>query len=107
MHEPIGTITLMNDRIFRLRVLASIFFALWVLTCISHWGLDLRYEEDTNSLAQKIDKLYHENEALEKQLKQYEATEEYIKELGATEDQAKKIIKAGEAMNVNPKSLRS
>ena len=111
MSSPIDTITDMQNenkqlknKLLAYKIASAILFVLLALTTISHIGLDMRYEEDTNDLARKIDLLYNEKEALEKKLKAYEVDENYLMSIGATKDQAQKIIKASQLHNVDVKS---
>ena len=68
------------------------------------------YDNSSNRLASKIDKLYRDNKKLETlntalltKLKSYEADEAYLQSIGATKNQARITIKAAEAHNLNPK----
>ena len=111
MSSPHDTITdiqnenkQLKDKLLAHKIASAILFILLVLTVASHIGLDIRYKEDTNDLARKIDSIYNEKEELEKKLKAYEVDENYLMSIGATRDQAQKIIKASRLHNVDVKS---
>ncbi len=68
------------------------------------------YDDSSNRLASKIDKLYKDNKKLETlntalftKLEAYEANEAYLQSIGATKDQARITIKAARIHHVDPK----